>query len=273
MIRPIVFLTHYGLGDELWACVTGHGPHRPGRAVIDLTHAIPREDVMRGGLAGRAVRFMPDDAVYLAVVDPGVGRIAAVAVRAASGRPGRSRQRAAVNGVAGARRRRLGRRDDTRASALSRSPTRSTAATCSRLRRPIWRRPCRWTTRSGRIPVEELHVVEMPGPMVASGAIGARVTGIDGFGNVQLNVGPDDLEAAGHRTHLDRARARGPPGGHLRRPPGGHARGHHRLTGPARARRQPRKWPRWDWPQQTRWCWITGQSRRRNWMIGWEPTP
>jgi S-adenosylmethionine hydrolase len=33
--------------------------------------------------------------------------------------------------------------------------------------------------------------------MVAAGAIGARVTGVDGFGNVQLNVGPHDLEAAG----------------------------------------------------------------------------
>ena len=32
--------------------------------------------------------------------------------------------------------------------------------------------------------------------MVAAGAIGARVTGVDGFGNVQLNVGPGDLEAA-----------------------------------------------------------------------------
>ena len=39
--------------------------------------------------------------------------------------------------------------------------------------------------------------MELPGPMVASGAVGARVTGIDGFGNVQLNVGPHDLEAAG----------------------------------------------------------------------------
>ena len=38
------------------------------------------------------------------------------------------------------------------------------------------------------IAVEELHVLELPGPMVAAGAIGARVTGVDGFGNVQLNV-------------------------------------------------------------------------------------
>jgi S-adenosylmethionine hydrolase len=47
------------------------------------------------------------------------------------------------------------------------------------------------------IDVDRLHVLELPGPMVAVGAIGARVTGVDGFGNVQLNVGPDHLEAAG----------------------------------------------------------------------------
>jgi hypothetical protein len=45
--------------------------------------------------------------------------------------------------------------------------------------------------------VDELRVLELPGPMVAAGAIGARVTGIDGFGNVELNVVRRDLEAAG----------------------------------------------------------------------------
>jgi hypothetical protein len=33
--------------------------------------------------------------------------------------------------------------------------------------------------------------------MVAAGAIGARVLGVDGFGNVQLNARAEDLEAAG----------------------------------------------------------------------------
>jgi S-adenosylmethionine hydrolase len=47
------------------------------------------------------------------------------------------------------------------------------------------------------LAVERLHVLELPGPMVAAGAIGARVTGVDGFGNVQLNVVPNDLDAAG----------------------------------------------------------------------------
>ena len=47
------------------------------------------------------------------------------------------------------------------------------------------------------LDVAHLRVLELPAPMVAAGAIGARVTGVDGFGNVQLNVGLEDLEAAG----------------------------------------------------------------------------
>jgi S-adenosylmethionine hydrolase len=35
--------------------------------------------------------------------------------------------------------------------------------------------------------------------MAAPGVLGARVVGIDGFGNVQLNVTPADLDAAGLR--------------------------------------------------------------------------
>jgi S-adenosylmethionine hydrolase len=46
------------------------------------------------------------------------------------------------------------------------------------------------------LAIDELRVLELPSPMVAAGGIGARVTGIDGFGNVQLNVGPQDIEVA-----------------------------------------------------------------------------
>src|SRR5262249_52955207 len=56
--------------------------------VIDLTHGIPPGDVLRGAvtLAG-ALAYLPDDAVLLAVVDPGVGSSRrALAVRSATGR-------------------------------------------------------------------------------------------------------------------------------------------------------------------------------------------
>jgi S-adenosylmethionine hydrolase len=47
------------------------------------------------------------------------------------------------------------------------------------------------------VDLASLHVLELPRPMVTPGAIGARVTGVDGFGNVQLNATPEDLAAAG----------------------------------------------------------------------------
>jgi S-adenosylmethionine hydrolase len=87
-MRPIVFLTDYGLGDEFVGVCHGVMERiAPDVTVIDLTHAIPREDVVQGALTlGRAVRFMPDDAVYLAVVDPGVGSDRrAIGVACASG--------------------------------------------------------------------------------------------------------------------------------------------------------------------------------------------
>ena len=39
--------------------------------------------------------------------------------------------------------------------------------------------------------------LDVPGPMVADGTVGARVTATDGYGNVQLNATELDLDAAG----------------------------------------------------------------------------
>jgi len=88
MARPIVFVTDYGLADGFVGICHGVMARiAPEARVIDLTHAIPRQDVMRGALVlGRATDFMPGDAVYAAVVDPGVGsERRSIAVHAASG--------------------------------------------------------------------------------------------------------------------------------------------------------------------------------------------
>src|SRR5437899_8247070 len=75
MARPIVFCSDYGLGDEfVGVCHGVIARIAPDARVIDLTHGIPPMDVRRGAAELCAsVRYMPDDAVYLAVVDPGVG--------------------------------------------------------------------------------------------------------------------------------------------------------------------------------------------------------
>ncbi|MGH8927022.1 MAG: SAM hydrolase/SAM-dependent halogenase family protein, partial [Acidimicrobiia bacterium] len=71
---PVSFLSDFGLLDEYVGVV--HGViYRvsPGSRVIDITHAIPAGDVRAGALAlTRAVQYLPSG-VVLALVDPGVG--------------------------------------------------------------------------------------------------------------------------------------------------------------------------------------------------------
>jgi S-adenosylmethionine hydrolase len=46
----------------------------PGVDIVDLTHQVPGFEVEVGAeMLHHATRYMPDDAIYLAVVDPGVG--------------------------------------------------------------------------------------------------------------------------------------------------------------------------------------------------------
>ncbi len=135
MARSIVFLTDYGLADGFVGICHGVMARiAPEARVVDLTHAIPRQDVMRGALAlGRATDFMPDAAVYVAVVDPGVGsERRSIAVRAGSGAflvgPDNGLLSMAWDALGGRPQR---PRSPPRTSSSSRCRRRSTAATCS----------------------------------------------------------------------------------------------------------------------------------------------
>lgn len=71
-MRPICFISDYGFTDVLvGTCkgvMTAVAPRAP---VIDVTHSVPEFDVMQGAETLRhATRYMPENAVYLAVVDP-----------------------------------------------------------------------------------------------------------------------------------------------------------------------------------------------------------
>ena len=71
-MRPICFISDYGLTDVLvGTCkgvMMGIAPEVP---IIDVTHTVPGFDVIRGAETLRhATRYMPEDSVYLAVVDP-----------------------------------------------------------------------------------------------------------------------------------------------------------------------------------------------------------
>jgi S-adenosylmethionine hydrolase len=201
MSRPIVFLTDYGMADEFVGVCHGVMLRiAPDARVVDLTHSIPRQNVMHGALTlGRATSYMPGDTVYVAVVDPGVGSgRGSIAVRAASDAllvgPDNGLLSLAWEALGGAE----AAVEITSADVVLQPVSRTfhgrdvfaPAAAHLAAGMPL-------ADLGPPLEVDQLHVLELPGPMVAAGAIGARVTGVDGFGNVQLNVGPRDLEAAG----------------------------------------------------------------------------
>jgi len=198
--RPIVILTDYGIADEFVGVCHGVMMRiAPDARVVDLTHAVPRQDVLRGALTlGRATAYMPVDAVYIAVVDPGVGsERRSIAVRAASGAllvgPDNGLLSLAWESLGG-----VEAAVEITSEAIVLQPVSRTfhgrdvfAPAARRLGAGV-----ALEELGSAIAIDELHVLELPAPMVALGAIGARVTGIDGFGNVQLNVGPQDIQAA-----------------------------------------------------------------------------
>jgi S-adenosyl-L-methionine hydrolase (adenosine-forming) len=71
----VTILTDFGLDDAYVGIVKGVIlAINPAAHLVDLTHAVPPQDVLRGALAlDTAYRFFPPGTVHLAVVDPGVG--------------------------------------------------------------------------------------------------------------------------------------------------------------------------------------------------------
>jgi S-adenosylmethionine hydrolase len=74
-MRTICFLSDFGLADDfVGTCKGVMLKISPGAQIIDLTHQVPNFAVEAGAeILQHATRYMPDDSVYLAVVDPGVG--------------------------------------------------------------------------------------------------------------------------------------------------------------------------------------------------------
>jgi S-adenosylmethionine hydrolase len=86
--RPIVFLSDFGFRNE-WVgiCHTVLARSSPDSRVIDLSHGVAPLDVRAGALLlADSRRFLPEDAIVFAVVDPSVGADRDVAIETASGR-------------------------------------------------------------------------------------------------------------------------------------------------------------------------------------------
>lgn len=200
MSRPILFLSDFGLDDEyVGVCHAAIARLAPGVRVIDLTHGIPAQDVMAGAVAlASAVPYSPPDAVYLAVVDPGVGtERRGVAVEAGGANliaPDNGLLGLALMALGGARR--AAELDPARVSPW---PVSSTFHA-----RDVFG-PAAAMLASGAsleelgddLEVGELSELMVGGPLVESGRISTTVIGIDRFGNLRLGAGVHALREAG----------------------------------------------------------------------------
>ncbi|MBX3314424.1 MAG: SAM-dependent chlorinase/fluorinase [Actinobacteria bacterium] len=202
----ISFLSDYGTVDEFVGVV--HSVIRqisPSTGVVDVTHEIPAHDVRAGGLAlARAAQYLAPG-VVLAVVDPGVGTARrAIAVEVADGAavfvgPDNGLLAPAVAMVGGA----------TRAFELTNEAYQLGAPGPTFAGRDVFA-PAAAHLCAG-VPIDELgDEVDTNGLMPAmvpitrieDDALIAEVLWTDRFGNLQLNVDPDEVGAWGDRIGL-----------------------------------------------------------------------
>jgi S-adenosyl-L-methionine hydrolase (adenosine-forming) len=198
---PIVFLSDFGLRDEFVG--TCHGVIAriaPAARVIDLTHGVPRGDVLRGALLLRgALAYVPVDAILLAVVDPGVGSARrALAVRTGEGRflvgPDNGMLSLAWGPLGGA-----AQVVEITSPSVVLHPTSATfhgrdvfAPAAAHLAAGE-----RFDRLGPTLDAETLVRVSLPEPVVGTGSLGAHVLAVDVFGNVQLAATAGDLARAG----------------------------------------------------------------------------
>jgi S-adenosyl-L-methionine hydrolase (adenosine-forming) len=199
VIRPILFLSDFGFEDEyVGLCHAVIARVTPDARVIDVHHGNPPQDMATGALTlVQAVTYGPEDAVVLAVVDPGVGTVRrGVAVEAGPAilvGPDNGVLMLAAEALGGIRR------------AVSLEPGRVVSWPVSSTfhGRDVFA-PAAAMLASGS-PLEDLGsridpttvvVLDAPTPEVRQGELEASVLGVDRFGNVRL---------AARREHLERA--------------------------------------------------------------------
>jgi S-adenosyl-L-methionine hydrolase (adenosine-forming) len=206
-VNTISFLTDYGHADEfVGVCKSVIRQLAPETVVIDLTHDLPAHDVRAGSLAlVRSIQYLADG-VVLAIVDPGVGTARkAVAVEAGERGeyvfvgPDNGLLAPAVAMLGGAR----------RAVNLTNEEHHLAAPGATFAGRDIFA-PVAARLSTG-MPITAFgDTIDpaslLPGVLPLSRTEDGRVLGealwVDRFGNVQLNIDPDDVAAIGEVVSL-----------------------------------------------------------------------
>jgi S-adenosylmethionine hydrolase len=197
---PISFLSDFGTDDEFVGVVHGVIARiAPEVRVIDVTHGVPRGDVRAGALSlMRAIQYLPEG-VALAVVDPGVGTsrlpIAAETPWGYFVGPDNGLLSPAAAIVGGS----------VRVVTIE-NPELVLPASGATFDGRDRFAPAAAVLASGQAVLDELGpplspdvIVPMvlPIPTVSEMSVEGEAWWVDAFGNVQLNIGPDDLHEAG----------------------------------------------------------------------------
>lgn len=200
MSLPISFLSDFGLGDEFVGVVHGViAKLAPESKVIDVTHGIPRGSVMAGALAmTRAIQYLPEG-VALMVVDPGVGtKRRAIAAETPWGYfvgPDNGLLSPAVAIAGGA----------TMIVSIENPEAMIPSPGATFHGRDIFA-PAAALLASGEATIqdlgpslsgEDLIPLLLPLTDTKDGAVSGQCWWVDGFGNVETNIGPDELAAVG----------------------------------------------------------------------------
>jgi S-adenosylmethionine hydrolase len=220
-LSPVVtFLSDYGYGDEFAGVCHGVIARRcPAARVIDLTHGIPRHDLIAGATVLRDALPYTPAGVHLAVVDPDVGALGAHARRAVALRthtedrllvgPDTGLLMPAAQAFGGA----------AEAVDIGSSPERLEPVSRTFHGRDIFA-PVAGALAAGEplagvgepISVSELRELELPRARSEDGVLTVHVLRMDGFGNLVLDASGEQLAALGGRAgdtlevrHADRS--------------------------------------------------------------------
>lgn len=205
--ETVFFLSDYGLTDEFVGVVKAViRSIAPAARVIDVTHRVPPHDVRAGSLTlARSMQYL-GSGVVLAVVDPGVGSARrAVAVEVGGGPGGGEDEGAPVAVLIGPDNGLL-----APAVAMAGGARRAVELTDERYRldapgptfagRDVFAPAAAFVCAGldlGELgpAVDPLSLLPgiVPLPDVSEGKVLGEVLWVDRFGNVQLNVDPDDL--------------------------------------------------------------------------------
>jgi S-adenosylmethionine hydrolase len=199
-IPVITFLSDYGLQDDfVGVCHGVIAMLCPQARVIDLTHGIPRQDVRAGALSLAAALPYAPEGVHLAVVDPDVGaRRRAVALRLA----GERRLVGPDNGLLWPAAEQCGGVVEAVDIAHSRFRLEPVSATFHGrdIFAPVAARLAAgepFAEAGNPLDPAELVRLELPAPRSEDGWLICRALYVDSYGNVALNAGHQELEAAG----------------------------------------------------------------------------